>query len=311
MNLVVKIMLWHNARANKSVFLPLTSSRSVWTLRFERLLGRFADTIEGETIRCVCGASHPTGIDDPTLPKWLDDHGLHMPALPYEPPEAGNLVEQDDAGDVVSMRPARRWPDGRVEVVEQALDESPPDSSGGDLGRDEREVCHDCGVKEGQLHLENCDMERCPHCGGQIISCECAYRHFYPDSARDFSLSRNRFTAADREHGRSCEVPNWACVECAAIERKGTGGLPAPVYFQGLSGEQQAEWDRLLAEKGRVPWIHYPWTCCRCGRVNPEMFSVPDEEWDRYVEPAQRDNILCRRCFDWIKDVVDEAGSAS
>ena len=33
--------------------------------------------------------------------------------------------------------------------------------------------CHDCGVKEGEIHQEGCDMERCPNCDGQLIGCEC------------------------------------------------------------------------------------------------------------------------------------------
>lgn len=32
--------------------------------------------------------------------------------------------------------------------------------------------CHDCGALEDEPHHPGCDMETCPHCGGQMISCE-------------------------------------------------------------------------------------------------------------------------------------------
>jgi hypothetical protein len=35
------------------------------------------------------------------------------------------------------------------------------------------EKCHDCSTPAGGFHHPGCDMEGCPKCGGQLISCGC------------------------------------------------------------------------------------------------------------------------------------------
>jgi hypothetical protein len=58
--------------------------------------------------------------------------------------------------------------------------------------KDLPEICHDCLAKPGQLHVPGCDLERCPKCGEQLISCKCkksgAWANFVVPQDLGFSL---------------------------------------------------------------------------------------------------------------------------
>jgi hypothetical protein len=59
----------------------------------------------------------------------------------------------------------------------------------------ETQPCHDCAVIKGQFHVEGCDVEACPKCKGQSISCECSDGE-PPDGEFDFQAHREKALSA-------------------------------------------------------------------------------------------------------------------
>ncbi|MHB8628551.1 MAG: hypothetical protein ACYDBJ_20310 [Aggregatilineales bacterium] len=83
--------------------------------------------------------------------------------------------------------------------------------------------------------------------------------------------------------------------------------LPPAVYSKGISPKQEARWNLMLAEKGRIPYIEWPHICARCGAFWPDFFMVSDADWERYIEPDKRDKIVCLPCYREIKRLIDTA----
>jgi hypothetical protein len=54
-----------------------------------------------------------------------------------------------------------------------------------------KQPCSSCGVTSGEIHHTGCYLERCPACGGQAMSCRCAYQESF--TRRPISAARQGF----------------------------------------------------------------------------------------------------------------------
>ena len=93
----------------------------------------------------------------------VDGGGLGEPAA-----ERGAAIDVEhivDSGGDIELATVCAGIDavGVFQSVLYQREKVPPDS----------DRCGDCGAKIGNTHHVNCDMESCPKCGLQIISCDC------------------------------------------------------------------------------------------------------------------------------------------
>jgi hypothetical protein len=83
----------------------------------------------------------------------------------------------------------------------------------------ERATCHDCGAKEGQLHKLGCDMECCPFCGHQLLSC-LMFGGCPEASQKDWKMAVRGWKKEDRKKSKRripfILYPNL-CVKCGTL----------------------------------------------------------------------------------------------
>lgn len=72
-------------------------------------------------------------------------------------------------------------------------------------------------------------------------------------------------------------------------------------YKHGLTDEQSKQWEEMLEQKGRIPYILSPCKCGLCGQQWPDDFSVDDRTWTKYVIPSLQAEALCLDCFSELK----------
>jgi hypothetical protein len=132
--------------------------------------------------------------------------------------------------------------------------------------------CGECGAREGQLHSPGCEMERCPFCGGQLISCDCIYEMLG-------IVDKERWTEA-------------------------TDFLPPEVYQKGVSNQQWWQWIDICEQKGRWPYICYSQHCARCGQQSPGSSMAETELWEFAIQPDKRRTVVCKACMEYIVEAT-------
>ncbi len=101
--------------------------------------------------------------------------------------------------------------------------------------------CGDCGAMPGKLHIPGCDIEQCPRCGWQAISCHCIYEV-------------NKIDVDDIKDHHS------------------------EVYKNGPTPEMYAKFDAQWGSR-RIPWTGESWGTAECREFGWYSMWVEDKGW--------------------------------
>jgi hypothetical protein len=109
--------------------------------------------------------------------------------------------------------------------------------------------------------------------------------------------------------------PIYQCHDCGAKEGELHNYFPicdqemCPICVNQLLSCKHAQNPEPVVKVGRLPFIHFPVLCARCGAVDPDFFDAPDRQWRIVVPKPYWHVVLCMACFDHIAKLQVEAGT--
>ena len=122
--------------------------------------------------------------------------------------------------------------------------------------------CHDCGCNEGELHDYGCDMERCPFCGRQLISCSCQ-----TELCMDHNFVLRSWTKVEAEHRIPYIRIPVLCALCGDLY---------PDFFN----VPDDEWKKYI-----IPSLQSKVLCRKCYNRQKELFP---EGWEEAKEKKRK-----------------------
>jgi len=156
--------------------------------------------------------------------------------------------------------------------------------------------CPDCGAKPGERHKPGCDVESCPFCGGQLISCSCIYEML----GEKFGWKYKPMIFLEAPAGTTWLV-NPVGVPADYTDRidfrdgwwlftHPTNGLPAAIYGSGLTEEMQEFFEDMLAEEGYILWFGKGPGADDCERLGFWSYVDPSRSTGEYWVQCTKDH---------------------
>jgi hypothetical protein len=161
--------------------------------------------------------------------------------------------------------------------------------------------CHDCGVEYGELHKLGCDMERCPKCKQQLISCNCSVS----DTNGSTIAQNNTETVSSND-----ENSLWAgFIKSFRVIDSDADWLHWKRYMTKNSARKAAQ--DLYKKEFNTDQSYHDWhDACNMERYVPMIKALADKHYESGSTESDREAMLCRLGYfaKLLEIVVKDAG---